>query len=139
MSETEAGPTANPLNKGGEVEMDSSTGSGSGAGPGRLTRTDSFIKGVAGHIDKEKRSPFVKHEDEPQGYAAWGLSLVFAKFVTSIPLPVVKKLKPNRLIFFGLMAYGICIAFFLGFAISGYVQSRKEEFVSLKEDAGICK
>ena len=105
----------------------------------RRSRADSIVQGIQSHVDKENRSPFVKHEEEPQGYVDQAMSAVFGMFVTSVPLPIVKKLKPNRLIFFGVVAYIICIAVFLGFAISGYVQSRKEEFVSLKEDAGICK
>ena len=106
----------------------------------KKSKAETFVQGITSHVDKEKRSPFVKHEDElDQGMIGKMLTIAFAKFVSSVPLPIVKKLKPNRLIFFGLVAYAISISVFLGFAISGYVQSRKEEFVSLKDDAGICK
>jgi hypothetical protein len=102
-----------------------------------LSRTASLVMNDV--IEKENRSPFVKHAEVKLSTSEFILAWVYKVFVKSVPMASVKKLKPNRLICFGLMAHAICIAFFLGFAISSYIQLGKEEFVSLKEDAGICR
>ena len=61
------------------------------------------------------------------------------KFVDNIPVDVIKTMSTSKLVTFGLIAYGIVIGIFLYFAISGYIQARKEEYVSLDSSSGQCE
>lgn len=99
----------------------------------------SFVQDIQNHISTEKRSPFVKYEktEKVTPIEKWSI-YIFNKIVNNIPMGKVKQLTFPRMITFGFLSYCVTFGLFFYFASTGYLQSRKEEFVSLKENAGIC-
>jgi hypothetical protein len=60
------------------------------------------------------------------------------RFIDNVPVDIIKEMSASKLLVFGLLAYGIVIGIFLYFSIGGFIQGRKEEFVSLDSSSGQC-
>ena len=101
------------------------------------SRSKSFKEAVAeANVIK---SEFIQHETPELSYSNQAYAFFTKLFVDHLPLEALHHLKVSRMIVFGLFSYAIFFAMFLGFAISGYIQLRKEEFLSLDQDSGTCQ
>ena len=63
---------------------------------------------------------------------------LFDKFIENIPSDYVKQLPIKYSVYFGIFAYSISICTLLFFAVDGYLNISKQQFISLDKNAGYC-
>ncbi len=63
---------------------------------------------------------------------------VFDLFLENIPTDYAKQLPLKYSIYFGICAYSLSLLTLIYFAVSGYIQISKQQFISLDSTAGDC-
>jgi hypothetical protein len=99
------------------------------------------MKGTLEQMDDElSKSAFAPGiqtvEEETMGhFLRWK---AYNLFVDNIPLAYIQSLPVTYAVAFGIIAYIISIAALVYFTVSGYIQTMKEQFISLDKGAGAC-
>lgn len=120
------------------MDQDASSGSERASGVKRKSSKKRLSVSMAAALDSNYDSCFVKTDEQEKTTVEEVASNIGDMFLANLPLPMIATLSKSKALVFGLIAYAVVAGIFLYFAVSGFDQTRKEEFVSLDSSAGEC-